>query len=112
MFTKIYFNVRVGEPVFLSDSYSTQYQEMATALTRRRIDLVGINAKGWHLLELKLNADVQPLGQILLYNALWRQDPPDARPVKLYIVSNVLNRGLSTACKLYGIQLINAMPPP
>lgn len=106
LFQRVYFNVRVGEPIPVDETLPPEIIVMAVATSRRRIDVVGETEKIWWLVELKYNAGTEALGQILMYKALWKSDPPDDRPVATVIVSDRANKDLSLACKIYGVELL------
>lgn len=105
-YDRVYFNVRVGEPVTVPEDLPPEIVMMAEAVSRRRIDVVAEKSAGWLLVELKYNAGAEGLGQILMYKALWQSAPPDDRPVKTVIVSNIANKDLALACKIYGVELL------
>lgn len=106
MFAKLYFNVRVGDPVQVDESLPPEIKAMAVALSRRRIDVVGETHDGWNLIELKYDASTEALGQVLTYQALWLLDPPDSRPISLTIVTHNSNRDIVLACRYYNVRLI------
>ena len=106
LFDRLYFNVRVGEPVPVAEDLPPEYIKMAVASSRRRIDLVGEKGSRWSLVELKWDAGAEALGQILMYKALWLSDPPDNRPVTMIIVTNSLNKDMKIACKAYNVELL------
>ena len=106
LFERLYFNVRVGEPVQIDAALAPELQEMAVALSRRRIDVVGEKAHIWYLIELKWDAGAEALGQALLYKALWHSDPPDSRPVEVSIVTNSFNKDINIACNTYDVDYI------
>ena len=105
-FEHVYFNVRVGEPVPVAEDLPSEIKFMAEAVSRRRIDVVGETKDSWHLIELKYNAGAEALGQILMYKALWKIDPPDDRLVKTVIVSDRANKDLALSCRVYGVELV------
>lgn len=106
LFDRLYFNVRVGEPIIFDVDFPPEIIDMSIAISRRRIDVVGETPTDWCLIELKYNAGAESLGQILMYKALWLQDPPDARAVSLTIISDRANKDLVYACKYYNVDLI------
>ena len=106
MFHDIFFNVRIGEPTPFPADTPPEMAVMVKALSRRRIDVVARNDSHWLLVEFKYNAGTESLGQIMMYDALWRLDPPDNKPTSLAIVSNIANKDLILACKFYNILLI------
>jgi len=103
---RVYFNVRVGEPVPVPAGLPPEIEKMAIETSRRRIDVVAEEILGWALIELKFQAGADALGQILMYKALWLSDPPDNRPVSMAIVSDRENKDLKIACQFYKIKLI------
>ena len=106
LYDQIYFNVRVGEPVPVAEDLPPELKDMAVALSRRRIDVVGEKASNWSLVELKQDAGAEALGQVLLYKALWLSDPPDSRFAGMTIVTNTFNKDINIACKFYNIDFI------
>ena len=106
LFDRLYFNVRVGEPVPVADDLPPEIKAMAVALSRRRIDVVGGKGTDWALVELKQDAGAEALGQILMYKALWLSDPPDARPVSMSVVTNSFNKDMNIACNFYDVEYI------
>ena len=106
MYDKVYFNVRVGEPVPIPEGLPPEIEKMAIETSRRRIDVVAEGILDWLLIELKFQASADALGQILMYRALWLSDPPDNRPVSMAIVSDRENKDLKIACQFYNIKLI------
>ena len=107
-FERLYFNVRVGEPLEVSPDFPPEIISMAEAISRRRIDVVGETAAGWKLIELKFIVSAEAFGQILLYKVLWNTDPPDSRPVSLAVVTGRTNRDIVLACIAYDVELIVA----
>jgi hypothetical protein len=106
LFDRLYFNVRVGEPVAVDESLPPEIKAMAVALSRRRIDVVGETSSSRTLYELKYDVSTEALGQILTYQALWLLDPPDSLPISVAIVTHNSNRDIVLACKHYNVQLI------
>lgn len=106
LFDRLYFNVRVGEPIAIDPDLPPEIIDMAIATSRRRIDVVGETSTDWGLIELKYNAGTESLGQILMYKALWLQDPPDFKAVNMVIVSDRANKDLLYCCKYYNVDLI------
>jgi len=106
VYDHVYFNVRIGDPLFPTGDQPPEILDMAIAISRRRVDVVCEGPDHWLLIELKYNAGTESLGQILMYNALWRGDPPDGRGVRLSIISDRLNKDLIEACKYYNVDLL------
>lgn len=106
LFESLYFNVRVGDPIPVDESLPSEIKSMAVALSRRRIDVVGVKASGWSLIELKWDAGAEALGQILMYKALWLSHPPDRLPVSMSVVTNSFNKDMNIACAFYGVGFI------
>lgn len=105
-FTRVYFNVRVGEPAPKIAGLSPEIEKVAEDISRRRIDVVGEKENEWWLLELKALAGTDALGQMVMYKSLWESDPPDGRKVIPCIVTDRADINLTMSARSQGIVVI------
>ena len=75
------FNVRVGEGVDPPPGSSESAKRFVRATTTKRIDIVALNPDGVSLWEVKIQANLGALGQMLGYTHLWQRQHP-AWPVR------------------------------
>lgn len=97
--------------------------EEATALARGmpRIDLLVVAPEGVQLVELKPNAQLKDVGQVIMYMKYLQRDiflqQHLTRPVSMHLVSLRENASVRAACDAEGIQyhvipLFELPPPP
>lgn len=71
---KVWYDVRVGSPVFLPVGASDRERRIAAGLTRKRIDAVAAVAGGLWVIEVKPYANMYAVGQVITYVRLFRQE--------------------------------------
>ena len=70
------FNVRLGTGVLLAGDHPEFARTFVRKTTQKRIDCVAFSAHGASLFEVKIQANLGGLGQILGYRHLWERDFP------------------------------------
>lgn len=81
------FNVRVGEGESLPPDTPEFVKELATAVSRPRIDVVAINGGVARLIEVKVRTGLSSIGQLVGYRTLYFRDHPQTPAVELLIVA-------------------------
>lgn len=72
--TEVWYDVRVGQAVFLPAGASDMEKRIAAGLTRKRIDAVVSVDEGLWVVEVKPYANMYALGQVLTYVRLFIQE--------------------------------------
>lgn len=93
---EVWYDLRVGQAVLLSEGASDMDRKIALGLTRKRIDVVCKVAGGLWVIEVKPYANMYAMGQILTYVRLFAQE---------YIVAGELTPVL--VCDSYDEDLVN-----
>jgi hypothetical protein len=101
---------------------STVNLEDAASLSRGmpRIDLLVIAPEGVQLVELKPNAQLKDVGQVIMYRKYLQRDiflqQHLTRPVSMHMVTLKENASVRAACDAEGIQYhvipLSELPPP
>lgn len=71
---EVWYDVRVGQPVFLPAGASDMQKRIAAGITRKRIDAVCLVEGGLWVVEVKPYANMYALGQVLTYDRLFRRE--------------------------------------
>lgn len=71
---KVWYDVRVGEAVFLPAGASDMEKRIAAGLTRKRIDVVAVIDSDTWVIEVKPYANMYALGQIISYVRLFAKE--------------------------------------
>ena len=91
-FEQFLYDVHLGEGVELDPSWPPEIARAATTLTQKRVDAIGLRPGEVWLFEVKPDAGLSALGQLLGYRSLWiRQRGPTPIP-RLAIVTDRVNR--------------------
>ena len=69
---RVWYDVRVGQPVLLDSGSDIRDQRIANGLTRKRIDVVAAVGGGLWIIEIKPYADMYAVGQVLTYTRLFK----------------------------------------
>jgi hypothetical protein len=99
----IYFDVRLGEGHHAGDDAEDDARRMWYQLTAKRADVVLEMPQGWLLLELRDSAQSNAIGRLLLYQKLWKADPPDPRPLSLMLITNARDPDVEGLAEDHGI---------
>jgi len=75
-FDTVDYDFRVGEGMPYQEDWEDNIRRMVTAITQKRIDVVGWNGDRPTIIEVKVRAGLSALGQVLGYAALFRIELP------------------------------------
>ncbi len=104
-FAAVYFDVAVGPGAPVVAGTTPAAAESWSRITRQRVDVVGEGSAGWVLIEIRGAAGPGALGSLVVYRSLWQEDPPDARPVRLWLVTDTFADALGPVLRESGIEL-------
>lgn len=71
---EVWYDVRVGMPVFLGEGADERDKKIAAGLTRKRIDVVASVGGGLWVIEVKPYANMYAVGQVITYVRLFKQE--------------------------------------
>lgn len=84
----LYFDVGLGEGRPYPGDAPPEFREMFLLNSQKRADVVIEYPDHWLMIELRDNAQANAVGRLALYRELWKLDPPDDRPLDLYLITN------------------------
>ena len=100
------YDVRVGEGIELPKSQPEYIRGMALALTEKRIDVVGEKGNDVWIIEVKPNAMLSAVGQVLSYQVLFEDRFPEERKPYLMIVTDRKGPDIDSLCQRFNISLV------
>lgn len=100
-----HFDVSLGTPPEPDQAISSPANRAWEALLARRIDAVGILPEGWDIIEIRRGAGAAAIGTLKGYGFLWRKDPPDARRIRLILVTDQVDEDTRAQVASEGIVL-------
>jgi hypothetical protein len=109
-FDRFEYNAHVGEGVPLDPSWPPNIIKAAQALTTKRIDAVGYRGFETWLFEVKPDAGLSALGQLLAYRVLWERDVTRPGVNYLAIITDRMNPDEKLLFDTYGIKIYVVTP--
>lgn len=100
-----YFDVGLGEGEGSPETVSPNVAAAWRRLTKFRADVVGDTGSEWHLIEMRNNAGPGAIGALQTYSTLWLGRPPDARPLRVILVTNQITADARAVAGLSGIEV-------
>jgi len=104
------YDVHLGEGVPISAAWPEWVQRAAKALTRKRVDVVGYRADEVWIFEVKPDAGLSAVGQLLGYKALWTKERGEPGRLYLAVVTDRLNPDEEFLFEHYGIRTYVVVP--
>jgi len=87
-YTSFSYDVRVGDGAPFGKEKDEKYREMWTALTQKRIDVIGYSPEGITIFEIRPRADLPILGKLLGYRTLYFRTFHPTEKIFLAVVSD------------------------
>lgn len=109
-YTGFLFDVALGTPPEVPGATPENIRKAWEFLNARRIDAVGILPERFDIIEIRRGAGQAAIGALRMYAFLWRQDPPDPRPVRLILVTDQADPDTRALAAADGIMLIELAP--
>ena len=95
------YDVRVGEGRPYQGTLDPKIKLDMVGLSKKRIDVVGYNEKEIDVIEIKPNAGMHAIGQVLSYALMWHKKyPTKDKPRKVIITDKIAPDDLASARSL------------
>jgi len=102
-YTHFEYDVHVGKGVELGNETDPTLQKIALGLTRKRIDVVGHKEKSITLIEIKPDAGLSAMGQLMAYVYLYKIQFRPSKSILTHILSDIIDVDTRNAARAYGI---------
>lgn len=99
------YDVHVGTGATLSPETPEMVRKIALGLTRKRIDVVGHTINKISIFEIKPDAGLNAVGQLLAYYYLYIRDFKPTKPVGLNLITDIIDVDTERVCRAYSIKL-------
>ncbi len=103
---KVWYDVRVGNSVALSDDQPEWLIRMNQQLTRKRIDVVGQVGQAFWIIELKPEAQYASFGQVIYYAYDFQREYAKGRAVHPVIITDFVDSDILPVCSAAGVLVI------
>jgi len=99
------YDVHVGKASSLWKTGEPNWDRMADALMKKRIDAVSRKEGVVHIFEVKPDAGLGAIGQLLSYRILYRDEFDYEGNIELHLVTNYTDIDTETVCREQNIKL-------
>jgi hypothetical protein len=93
------YDVHVGQGAEIDPDTETMIKDLALALTRKRIDVIGHKKKSITIFEIKPDAGLSAIGQLVAYSLLLQKERKIKQPLKLNIISDIIDVDTRTVAR-------------
>lgn len=100
-----HFDVRLITPQALPPDLEPNIRRMWLMNTAKRIDVLGVKRDRLDIIELRDNAGLSAIGQLLGYWARLSKEPIVDRPLHMLLVTNRLDPDVVEAARLHSIEV-------
>ncbi len=102
-FDRVEFDCLCGEGQECEDEDPDWVKRMVEALSCKRIDVVGRIGGRTCLIEVKQDAGLSAVGQLLGYKVLFQEENPEVSDADLLLVTDEIDDDTLTVCQAFGI---------
>jgi hypothetical protein len=100
------YDIKVGSIPNFPSGYDPYIYRMGEALWKKRIDVVAVDGFNAYIIEVKPNASMGAVGQVLSYAKLYEAEYKPGLPVVPMIVTDNPDKDLSKLCDIFNIRLV------
>lgn len=103
---KLYYDCLVGGEFYTDEQLKDPMTRMWRQNTAKRLDaLAEMDTEAW-IIEVAADPGLRSLGQLFTYQTLWIRDPQIAKPERLVLVCDTIEKDLLDAAGMRGISVI------
>ena len=95
-FSKVDYDIHVGKGIEVDPDWDSSIAIMATTLSQRRIDVLGVKGATFYIVEVKKDPGVSAVGQLVGYRILYKAQYPDRPTPRLLLICNRVDADLQT----------------
>jgi hypothetical protein len=104
-FKALYYDCLLGGPFLTAEQEADPFQVMWRFNTSKRADVIVETETETWIIEVADYPGLRAAGQLIVYQALWLEDPKIAKPERLVLVSERIDTDLAFACAKAGVQI-------
>lgn len=105
-YLKFEYDVRLGIGITDLKHIEPKLWNMVKALSKKRVDAIGIKERQIDLIEVKVRGGLSAVGQLLAYLYFYKAEYKPVIPVHLILLTDFLDEDTRKVCRIYGIRVI------
>jgi len=104
-FITLYYDSLLGGPLLTTDEDKDRMSRMWRALTSKRTDAIAELQDEMWIIEVALFPEMRAVGQLITYDALWKEDPKIDKPVRKILVAQGIDSDVATGLLAVNVTL-------
>ncbi len=104
-FKALYYDCHVGGPFLTPEQMADPMERMWRTNTVKRADAIAELENELWIIEVADYPGLRAIGQLMMYQTLWLEDPKIMKPEQLVLVSERIDNDMGIACSRYGIKI-------
>jgi hypothetical protein len=109
---EVWYDVHVGRVMEVPEGLPEYMHVQALAISRKRIDVVGRTENELWIIEVKPYANMQAIGQVLIYEDLFCREFELKLPTRTVIVASASDMDIIEGAAKYGVKIITVEGVP
>ena len=106
VFLRLTYDLHLGDSTPMDPTWEPWLQTLVLATSRKRVDVIGETDKEIIIYEVKEYAGMNALGQLLAYEALYREEYHPTKPIKKVVITDRLPPSLATIFPQFNVEVI------
>jgi len=106
VFLHLTYDLHLGDSAPLDPSWEQWLVNLVLATSRKRVDVIGETEKEIIIYELKEYAGMNALGQLLCYEALYREEYKPTKPIRKTVITDRLPPNMEILFPQFNVEII------
>lgn len=105
-FQKLTYDVHLGDSAPMDPTWPPWLVNLVLATSRKRVDVIGETDKEVIIYEVKERAGMSALGQLLCYEALYREEYKPMKPIRKAVITDRLPPNMEILFPRFNVEVI------
>ena len=106
VFLKLTYDVHLGDSAPLDPAWEPWLVNLVLATSRKRVDVIGETKSEVIIYEVKERAGMNALGQLLCYEALYREEMKPRKPIRKVVITDRLPPNMAALFPQFGVEVV------
>ncbi len=106
VFLRLTYDLHLGDSAPLDPTWQPWLVNLVLATSRKRVDVIGETDKEVIIYEVKERAGMNALGQLLCYEALYREEYKPTKPIKKAVITDRLPPNMDILFPQFNIEVV------
>ena len=106
VFLKLTYDVHLGDSAPLDPTWEPWLVTLVLATSRKRVDAIGETKSEIVIYEVKERAGMNALGQLLCYEALYKEEHKSTKPIRKVVITDRLPPNMAALFPQFNVEVV------